>query len=289
MQRFEQVLTSKRENVIASAPGRFFRGSGVSAQPMIKTIAPALRALLENLIDYAGLFPPASIPLDEALEKFRTYQNCDHLWMLRWFVVSSKDVGSVPSAFDGALSILSASDDARAAVIESTNVIEAKHPVYCEVAPGNPDQLDAIKKAGNFAKIRMGGVKPEAIPSPTDVARFINDCSTRKLAFKATAGLHHPIRAEYPLTYEKDAPRAVMHGFLNILAAAAFAWHGEENIEPLLAEVDPRKFSFDDKMHWNNLELTVDQIRDSRKNFFHAIGSCSFEEPVHELQALGLL
>jgi hypothetical protein len=256
---------------------------------MIKTIAPALIALLEDLIDYAGLFPPASVPLDEALGKFRTYQNGENTWMLRWFVVSGKDVERVPAEFDGALSILAAADDVRAAAIESTVVVDAKHPVYCEVAPANLAQLDDIKKAGNFAKIRMGGVKPEAIPTPADVANFVNACAERKLAFKATAGLHHPIRAEYALTYEKDAPRAVMHGFLNILVASAFAWKGEREIEVILAETDPKKFSFDEKLHWQGKTLTVEEIRDARKNFFHSIGSCSFEEPVYELKAFGLL
>lgn len=256
---------------------------------MIKTVAPALKALLEDLIDYAGLFPPASVPLDEALELYRTYQNGDNTWMLRWFVISGKDVERVPTEFDGALSILSGSDDARAAAIESTVVIDAKHPVYCEVAPGNLELLDAVKKAGNFAKIRMGGVKPEAIPAPSDVAAFINACAERKLAFKATAGLHHPIRAEYALTYESDAPRAVMHGFLNVLVASAFAWKGEHDIEAILSETDAKKFSFDEKLHWRGKTLTVDEIRDARKNFFHAIGSCSFDEPVHELKALELL
>ncbi len=256
---------------------------------MVKTIAPALKALLEDLIDYAGLFPPASIELKPALEKFKSYQNGEHTWMLRWFVVTAKDVGMVPAEFDNSLSILAAADDSRAAAIESTVVVAAKHPVYCEVLPGNTAQLDAIKQAGNFAKIRMGGVKPEAIPSPVEVARFINDCADRKLAFKATAGLHHPIRAEYALTYEKDAPRAVMHGFLNTLVASAFSWHGERDIEPILANTDAGKFVFDDHLHWNGKSLSVDQIRDARKNFFHAIGSCSFEEPVNELSSLGLL
>ncbi|MDZ4835558.1 MAG: hypothetical protein SGJ27_17425 [Candidatus Melainabacteria bacterium] len=256
---------------------------------MIKTIAPALRALVEDLIDYAGVFPPASVELDKALEQFKTYQNGEHTWMLRWFVVSGKDVDQVPSQFDGALSIIAIADDSRAAALETTAVIEASHPVYCEVKPGDSAGLDAIKQANNFAKIRMGGVKPETIPSPADVARFINDCAERKLAFKATAGLHHPIRAEYALTYKDDAPRAVMHGFLNTVVASVFAWHGERDIEPILAETDVRKFSFDDKLHWQGKELTVEQIRDARKNFFHAIGSCSFEEPVQELCSLGLL
>ena len=105
--------------------------------------------------------------------------------------------------------------------------------------------------------LRTGGVKPEAIPSINAVAAFIRFCAERRLPFKATAGLHHPIRAEHPLTYEANAPRAVMHGFLNVFLAAAFAWHGEKDIEPILAETDPAAFHFDDRAHWR--ERTLDR------------------------------
>ncbi len=132
-------------------------------------------------------------------------------------------------------------------------------------------------------------VKPEAIPSPKDVAAFIVACAERRLPFKATAGLHHPIRAEYALTYEADAPRAVMHGFLNVLMASAFAWRGEKNIEAIIAETDASAFTFDGGAKWRDLTLSADEIKDARQNFMHSIGSCSFDEPVHELQALGLL
>ncbi|MFX4589154.1 hypothetical protein ABTB15_19430, partial [Acinetobacter baumannii] len=91
-----------------------------------------------------------------------------------------------------------------------------------------------VKRANCYAKIRTGGIKPEAIPSPTEVAAFIKACAKLQLAFKATAGLHHPIRAVRALTYDQDAPRAVMHGFINVLMAAAFAWSGEEDIEAIL-------------------------------------------------------
>jgi hypothetical protein len=252
-------------------------------------IAPALRALLERLIDYAGIYPPAALPLETSVANYSSYQSGEFSWMLRWLVVGTNELQSVPKSLDGSISLLSETDDARAATIETKGVVQAKHPVYCEIALANLDQLDAVKTAGNFAKIRTGGVKPEAIPSPKDVAAFIVACAERRLPFKATAGLHHPIRAEYALTYEDDAPRAVMHGFLNVLMAAAFAWQGEKNIEAIIAETDATAFTFDGGAKWRGLTLTVEQIRDARENFMHSIGSCSFDEPVHELQALGLL
>lgn len=109
------------------------------------------------------------------------------------------------------------------------------------------------------------------------------------MAFKATAGLHHPLRAPHPLSGEADAPRAVMHGFLNVFLAAAFAWHGERRIEPIVAETDARAFRFDERAHWRDRSLEAAQVRTAREQFAHAFGSCSFAEPVADLEALGWL
>lgn len=257
--------------------------------PRSNALAPSLKALLEGFLDYAGIFPPAKLPLDKAVENFHEYQSGDYSWMLHWLVLGAEQAKNLPASVESLVSLVADSDNGRAASVETKTILVAKKPVYCETLPGDIAQLDAIKKTGCFAKIRTGGLKPEAIPSPADVARFINDCAERKLAFKATAGLHHPIRAVYPLTYEADAPRAVMHGFLNVLLAACFAWHGERDIEPIIAETDISNFSFDDQAAWRDKSLTTAQIQDARKNFVHSVGSCSFDEPVADLKALGLL
>lgn len=256
---------------------------------MIKTVAPALECLLERLIDYAGLYPPAKVPLDQALTKYQHYKSSDFEWMLRWFVVGNAELANVPGSFDGNLSVLGETGQTRAAAIESTAVVSAQQPVYCEVPLDHLERLEQVKQAGCYAKIRTGGLKPEAIPSPAQVAAFIVGCADRRLAFKATAGLHHPIRAEQNLTYEHGAPRAVMHGFLNVLMASAFAWQGERNIEPLIAETDPQAFKFDDRAHWRDKSLSLAEVREARQKFMHSIGSCSFEEPIDDLKALGLL
>lgn len=52
------------------------------------TSAPAaLRALLANAIDYAGLFPPASLPLEKALRNQASYVDSAEAWMLGAFVL----------------------------------------------------------------------------------------------------------------------------------------------------------------------------------------------------------
>ena len=114
-------------------------------------------------------------------------------------------------------------------------------------------------------------------------------CAERRVPLKATAGLHHPVRAPQPLTYDADAPRAVTHGFLNVFLAAAFAWHGDRDIGPVLAETDPAAFRFDGRAHWRDRSLDAGQVREARLHFAHSFGSCSFDEPVRDLEALGLL
>jgi hypothetical protein len=190
----------------------------------------------------------------------------------------------VPRELDGSLAVLGDADEPRAAVIEAKRIITAERPVYCEVPLA---ELDTVRRAGRFAKLRTGGVTPEAIPSVAEVAAFILACADRRLPFKATAGLHHPVRACHPLTYEGGAPQAALHGFLNVFLAAAFAWHGERRIEPILAEEDSAAFRFGTWARWRDWSLEVPQIHDARRQFAHAFGSCSFEEPLADLRHLG--
>jgi hypothetical protein len=152
--------------------------------------------------------------------------------------------------------------------------------------------LTALKRRGARAKIRTGGVVPEAIPEPADVARFIAACAAAGVAWKATAGLHHPVRAEQALTYEPASERAVMHGFLNVFAAAAFARKGApiEDLEAVLREQDGDAFRFDAAgLRWRQRHATTDALAAARRDFAGSFGSCSFAEPVADLRALGVL
>lgn len=143
------------------------------------------------------------------------------------------------------------------------------------------------------AKIRCGGVNEELIPSVDEVAHFIHACSSANVPFKATAGLHHPVRSEQPLTYEDQPPRAVMHGFLNVLLGAVLFRAGEigaRQLEGILAETDPEAFRFEEsRASWQGHAVDLDQLAASRGSFVTGFGSCSFEEPVRDLRALGLL
>ena len=152
----------------------------------------------------------------------------------------------------------------------------------------------AIAGSGAVAKIRCGGVTPDLYPSSEDIARFIVACSGADVAFKATAGLHHPVRSEHALTYEPDAPRGVMHGFINVFLAATMVRNadgfGETQAIELLNERNPAAFVFEDKrVAWRSYSIDVAQLAQSRESFATGYGSCSFHEPTDDLKTLGLL
>jgi hypothetical protein len=46
----------------------------------------SLRALLEGIIDYAGLFPPAQLPLEQAIRNYACYRQEPESWMLARFI-----------------------------------------------------------------------------------------------------------------------------------------------------------------------------------------------------------
>jgi hypothetical protein len=138
-----------------------------------------------------------------------------------------------------------------------------------------------------------GRRRAEAIPDPG--RRWPASSSPARPAgvpFKATAGLHHPVRAEHRLTYDSDSPRAVMHGFVNVFAAAALARDGltTDEVEAILREDDPRAFRLDDSgLEWRGLRVATDALTGVRRDFASSFGSCSFAEPVADLRALEVL
>jgi hypothetical protein len=150
--------------------------------------------------------------------------------------------------------------------------------------------------AGNqsTAKIRCGGVTPDLIPSCDDIARFMHACAAADVPFKATAGLHHPIRAEHALTYESDSPRGIMHGFVNVFFAGAMVKSSKDfdikTTIAILEEMDSSAFVFsDDAVSWRNESLPIVSLARAREGFATSYGSCSFDEPREDLKALGLL
>ncbi len=288
----------------------------------------ALATLLEGLVDYAGLFPPAALPMDAAVRNYAAYRAGAQRGMLARFVLpvqrldefvrEASAVAAASSDVPWPLSVLAGPGDAQAIAAFNAahrgrwqiDTIEAKAAtpaevtalasafgtltVYVEISVADDPAtlIQAIAAAHLRAKIRTGGLTAEAFPGPAAVLRFLAECVQRQVPFKATAGLHHPLRGEYALTYAPDAPRGTMYGFLNVFLAATLlhAGHQPADLEPLLEERDPAAIVADaDGISWRGFHVSAAQVAQARARFAGSFGSCSFEEPVQDLAALRLL
>jgi hypothetical protein len=297
--------------------------------------AASARVLLEGLVDYAGLFPPARLDMPAAVREYAAHRESDAAWMLGRFIVPSarleemEDAAAALLPRDGGLgpwpiSLLGGSDpvdDAERvwafnerhahggrAVIDTmelrasdaAEVEQAVRSVPAGVTPyveipviDNPaDLIGVLAGAGARAKVRTGGVTADAFPTPAHVARFIRACGDAGVPFKATAGLHHPIRGEFRFTYDADSATGMMYGFLNVFLTAGFAAQGLAlgELEAVLTETDPASLIFDDTgIAWRGRRLDLDDIRHLRARAAVAFGSCSFSEPLADLRALRIL
>ncbi|TVR63173.1 MAG: acetoacetate--CoA ligase, partial [Gemmatimonadales bacterium] len=131
----------------------------------------------------------------------------------------------------------------------------------------DPDRMDAflaaIRDAGALAKIRTGGIRHDLFPSPEVVTLFMEQALARGLRFKATAGLHHIIRGYYPLTYEPEAPRHTMCGYLNVFLAAAVLQAGGDRSEAraALLEDNPAHIRGDEEgVRWGARHIPTGEL-----------------------------
>ena len=309
------------------------------------TAAPAVRAAFTQLIDYAGLFPPAKLDMAPAVAEYAASRRGPHAWMLGRFIVPASRIPELLSALPAgepfALSvILDAGTDSRqwlarvqdmladlaALRADEQRVRVESLEIALPLLTSQRDTYDApigqfaaaVKQAGLgdlpafveiphdhrwkgeletalFAlsrhrlgtKLRCGGVSAEACPNSNDVATFIVAAIQQNhVPMKATAGLHHPIRR---LDHELGV---TMHGFLNILTAAAFARKGMDpgEILGIVACEDPHHFRFSEHgLQWEGEHVHVDELQAVRTQAFVSYGSCSFSEPTKDLQGLGII
>lgn len=144
-------------------------------------------------------------------------------------------------------------------------------------------------------KLRTGGVEASAFPTSEQVAHFVASCARHQVAWKATAGLHHPLR------HFNEGAGCRMHGFVNLFAGAALLLGGaaerggstdapfeEVALRAVLEDESADALRFDERgMSWRGKRVTIDAIRDARRRFAISFGSCSIDEPLEDLERLG--
>ena len=238
-------------------------------------------ALFGGLIDHAPTFPPEQLPLEEGLAEHRRVRGSEDGWIVNRFVCPASKLGELE---DEPLRLSVVIDtrqlpeaDERIEAIEAAGLdpevlFDAAPEVYFEL-PLRDDVSFRILQIGELglrAKVRCGGA---VLPSVHALAELIQACRRLEVPFKATAGLHQPLRHDDE------------HGFLNLLAASVF---GDE--EDALAEEDPDAFAVSgDAFRWRDREVGADEISRVRRELFVSFGSCSAQEPIDGLAALGLV
>jgi hypothetical protein len=253
--------------------------SALCEDPAAMGTTDARRALLARLIDHAPTFPPASLPLTDAQAEDARAAASPHAFMLARLVWPVSALAQLSSSRRAVSAVLDAPlpEDARIESVETRaagrdGIRSHVTEIYVETPIDDEleDRLDHLGVQRLRAKVRCGGVE---VPGDADLARFVRSCRERGLVFKATAGLHHAVRGNGE------------HGFLNVLAAAVFA--GDE--DAALAESERDAFGLDAAAFtWRDRSASGEEIARARQ-LFHSIGSCSFFEPVEELEALGML
>jgi len=286
----------------------------------------AVEALLGRIVEYAGLFPPAGLEMESALRNYQRYTETDEFWLLGGFVVPANRLKEFAGAFERVwgteqerpwtLKVVCAgetADDARAIeefqqgavfigsleakaadataakeVLEKLPEVQARYVEF--PLEKTAEVLPVLAQYGARAKIRMGGVTVESVPGVEAVAKYLLACAKEGVAWKATAGLHHAVRGMRELV--PGGPRATMHGFVNLFLAGALAYFraDEAAVVKTLSEEDAGAFRVDDEViRWHDNTMISDQIEKVRSEFAISYGSCSFEEPVDDLRAMGWL
>jgi hypothetical protein len=308
----------------------------MSAQ--LVSISPALSRLLSKSIDYAGVFPPASLPLPEALEMFKRYINGRESWIVSSIVLpighlteavaflgetpfrlsalprrtedaslwlsrlreDCESLGSFlavnPQVEVQALEIPLPKPDATgiAQRVEELVAMVSEYRVFLELPSGEDSFLDNVEALIEAferhhvplwgLKLRMGGTVADAFPSVSTVADVLGRVRDGGVPIKFTAGLHHPFR------HRDNHLGAHVHGFINVFMAAMFANAYRlppKNIEAILSDELSKNFVFSGNVaRWLDLPIRAEQIEDLRRSIV-GFGSCSVEEPLHDLRVLG--
>lgn len=284
----------------------------------MSTVPPMLRAL----IDDAAVFPPGNAALADAVRAHRGHRSSPLTDLVGPLVVPAASLDDLVSiaATDAAaapldVALVGTAEElavaAPQAAATSTLLLESLEtrlpaatpeavdlavetlrttsenatPTALELAlPSHPldaawlAAADAAAARGVRVKLRTGGATAEAFPTPDTLATAIVALVERGIAFKCTAGLHHAVRAEDPAT------GLVHHGFLNVLLATrASLDRADLRTVAVVLEEQSAEVLMEDAG-----AVGPEALAEAR-TWFTSFGSCSIDEPVHDLRSLGLL
>jgi len=282
-----------------------------------------LRTLLADAIDYAGLFPPASHAMSAAVREYREIHESEEAWALGRFVVPAARLHDFRDAKGGSWQLAAIAGNELAKDLDSiarfnalsdgaaVDTVEfraitpealrdaialvpsglhrfAEWPLGADPAPF----VALVQGTGVYAKFRTGGIVEDAFPEANMLLRHLTAVIAAGVPFKCTAGLHHPVRGQYRLTYEPGSAQGRMYGFLNVMLAASALQRGLglDSARALLLEEEGQSLHIGgDAIEWKGVTFSTEDLARLRTGGFQSFGSCSFREPLDELQNLSRL
>jgi hypothetical protein len=274
-------------------------------------IVTAPSAMFDGLFDDAALFPPASLPLPDAVRQHHEHQGSWYADLVGPLVVTelqlrpltrlltadteplpiSLIVSSGPPGVGAAVVAALADPRLRLVAIDVASapghsVLGARHALaqhvpdwvigYVEIGwDAGENALDELAGWSYRAKWRTGGATARAFPATEVLATGLVACVQRQIGIKCTAGLHRAIGHTAPGTGFEH------HGFLNLLLAIDAARSGRpvDDVATLLAERDAA------------VVTSAIRAQDAAavRHSLASVSTCSIAEPVDDLVALGLV
>lgn len=269
-----------------------------------------LRTSLDGLFDDAGLFPPAQRPMAEAMLAHADARSGAHARFVGPFLCPAGRLDELAACAAGGVPlperlsvVLYPGDEhlrrslARPGVVQVEAQLGTRLPEdvlhlrqYFEIPPAGDVRLHVLKvsdrrrsertRGGDDhmladrpgVKVRCGGPTPDTVPSVERLAAVVHQCAAESVVLKATAGLHRAFR------HRDEATGTWQHGFVNLLAAATAAidGHGPEQLAELLAATE------------EDGDAVLASVDRRARELLAAIGTCNLDEPIGELEGLGL-
>jgi hypothetical protein len=281
---------------------------------------PAQAPLLRGLLDDAAVFPPAAVPLADAVRLHGEHRTSRHAAAVGPLLVPASGVADLvrvldaarPAAAGSALDValvarpgadpsaLTAGRDAlrqepRVRVVAAELAWHDRWrdlglddlPLALEVPRGRDrdaaltDVRTAVADGQPVvAKLRTGATPTWPWPDEDEVADFLVRTAGHGIPFKLTGGLHHAARG----TYEVDGIPEENHGLLDVLlgTSAATSGAGPDEVAALLAVRDAAALA-------GLVAAWPDDTAARVRAVFTSYGCCTVTDPLGELVALGLL
>ncbi|MEV1004692.1 hypothetical protein [Nonomuraea sp. NPDC050202] len=249
--------------------------------------------LYTALVDDAGLFPPTSLHMDEALKRNRRdLERGSEVLTHRFLCPASRlerlrgmdyrprrigliaDTSTLPDWGDLPVDYVEMRLPPDTSVEELAGRLELRDGVrlFAEVPPR---KMAVDVPDGVGLKVRCGGTTAEAFPPVEHLGQFIRSCAESGIPFKASAGLHHAVRHFDPsLGVDR-------HGFLNLLLGVCEAVEGRDPA-PVLRTTDVG--------HLVRMANAVQEDTARRaRQLLVSYGSCNTSAPIDDLRTLGLI